>query len=407
MKKKLLCILQCILILALVSGCWSRKEPKSMAMVNSVLYDIKDNGESQLVVEIMNPTAETSGRGVSSEKISALTIVCESKTMPEAIRDESKSIDKVLFGGLNKVRLFSEKLSQNGIGAILDYLSRDHLADETPLMVVVQDENPERIYTCMTGLSDMVGNYFDSLSNTQQKSTCESVFVTCLQFMKDYYEDGKQPVMGLVKIVESGTGSSDTAQTSSQGIQNNAQKLHMRYEGLAAFRGDKLVGCMNGTEARAYNMITNDFTTAFVSIPSDNDFTVAMIQKTKSKIKTSTQDEQVKIDVKIEAVLSVIQEGGAIDISKREGIKAVEQRFNKQLKSEIAKSIEKAQSEFKSDIFGFGCFLHAQQPQEWKKTKDNWDDIFSKAKISVTVESSIIREGEIKLPFTLEEKVND
>jgi len=413
MKKKMVCILQCLMIVAVLSGCWSRKEPKNLSMVNSVLYDLNEEGKSQIVIEIMNPSAQTGGGETSGPQVSGLTLLCEGDTMPEAARAETKSIDKVLFAGLNQVRLFSEKLAQKGIAPLLDFFSRDHLTDETPLMVVVQDQDPKRIYTCKTGLSDMVGNYFNSLSNTQHKSTCESVFVTTLEFMKDYYEDGKQPVMGLAQIVENEAKSLIPAQAGAQKSQSNSQdnknaaekELYIKYEGLAAFRDDKLVGYMDGTEARVYNMITNDFTTSLVSLPSGNDDIVAAVQKTKSDIKTNIQNEQASIDVKIKAELSIIQAGNpVVDVSNSETLKMIKQGFNKKLETQITQSIEKAQQEFQSDIFGFGCFAHTQHPKEWKTIKGKWDDLFAKAKVNVTVESSIIREGEIKYPFVMEEQ---
>ena len=403
MSKKLLLILECILILALLSGCWSRKEPKNMSMVNSMLYDITDSGEIRLVAEIMHPAAQAGSQDPGSQQPSALTFVCEGKTIAEALRNVNKSIDKELFGGMNEARLFSEKLCLKGLNPLLDFFTRDHLIDETPLMVVVQGDEPDQIYTCITGLSNMVGNYLSNLSDMQQKVTCEGVFVTCLQFLKDSSQEGKQPVMGLVKIIDSSTKPMAMSQTGSDNTQNT-QKLYMSYEGLAAFKDDKLVGYMNGIETRDYNIITNNLHTTSISLPHGNDFVVAIIKKTKSKATVNYQDEQAKIEVNIKAVLSLIQECGTVDISKREGIEKVEQLFNAYLESEVTKTIEKAQHEFKSDIFGFGSFLHAQQPKEWKKIKDKWDDAFSKAQISVTVESSVIMEGEVKIPFTMEKK---
>ena len=416
MRKKLICIMHYIIIVTLFSGCWSRVEPKDLSMVNSVLYDINDNGDAQIIVEIMNAAPQTGSKGNTSPKISSIMMFCEGKTMPEAIRDETKSIDKVLFGGLNKARLFTEKYAKKGIAPLLDYLSRDHLTDERPLAIVVQDDDPKRIYTCETGLSDMIGNYFESLSHTQHKSTCESVFISSLEFKKDFYDDGKQPVMGLAKIIEDKTQPSDTSQsgsqesqTGSQGTPNNTEKkYYIRYEGLAAFKDDKLVGSMNGIETRAYNLITNNFDTTLVSIPTGSDFTVVSIAKAKTTIRTNVENKLAKIDVKIKTVLSILQAGDeTLDISKSEVIKIIEQGFNKQLEAEIAKSIEKAQREFNSDIFGFGCSVHAQHQKEWKELKENWDDIFSKAKITVTVESTAVREGEIQRPFALEDSKDD
>ncbi|MDD2220538.1 MAG: Ger(x)C family spore germination protein [Clostridia bacterium] len=406
MSKKLLVILECILILALLTGCWSRKEPKNMSMVNSILYDLSPSGETQVMIEVMHPTGEgkkaggsTGDTGSGDGASAPMPLVFEGKTVAEALRNLSKNQDKELFGGLNQARIFSEKLCKQGVGPILDFFARDHMTDETPLMVVVNDDNPKRIYTCSTGMSDMLGNYLSSLSDTQQKITCEAVFVTSLQFFKDYYTDGQQPVMGLVRIEEN--------TESTNGDQDQPQKPYIIYEGLAAFKDDKLVGYMNGIETRDYNMLTNNFKITAISVPYGNDFIAAIIKKANSKINTELQNEQIKINIKIKAVLTIIQEYGSIDISQREVIKQVEQEFNEFLKSEIEKTIKKAQNEFKSDIFGFGRFFHAQHPKEWQKIQENWDEIFSKAQVSVNVESSIIMEGEIKIPFTMEKKVND
>ena len=413
MKKIILHIILAIMMIILLSGCWSSKEPKELSMVNSVLYDIADNGENQLVVEIMNPTQEAGSKSSSGEQISSITLFCQGTTMPEAIRDETKTIDKILFGGLNKARMFTEKISKDGLLPVLDYLARDHLVDETPLMIVVDDPDPVRIFRCETGLSNMVGNYLESLSKTQHKSICQSVFITMNQFTKDYYESGKEPVMGLVKIVKAepkqksqvDLSQSDSGSSTQSG---ETEKYNMRYEGLAAFKDDKLVGYMDAVEARAYNIIVNDFTTDFISVPSGEDFITARVAKAKTKTETKVSGKNIEINLQVKAELSIIQVGNsATDVSNSEVLEMLEEIFNSEIKKELLQSIKKAQREFKSDIFGFGCTMHAQHPEEWRKIKENWNDYFSKATVHVSVDSSITRTGEIQTTLYLKEQVND
>lgn len=416
MNRKISCIWPCVVIVALLSGCWSQREPKNLSMVNSVLYDRTEDGKSRLIVEIMHPTGEAGGqgRGGGGEKTSSLTIVCTGLSMPAAIREETKNIDKVLFGGQNQARLFSEKLARKGVGSVVDFLMRDHLTDETPLMVLVQGEEPDRIYQCSTGLSSMLGDYLGSLSETQHLSTCQSVFVTNLAFSKDYYDDGKQPVMGLAKIMKNDMQKSEpkdekSSGGSSSGAQEGASgKDLILYEGLAAFKDDKLAGFMNGVEARAYNILTGRFTVDSITIPSGEEHTTCMLRSTKAKIDTKiNQDKQAEINIQVKAVLGLIQEGGDIDISKSDELKKMEQEFSRALTQQIEEAVKKAQQEFESDIFGFGHYVHSQHPKEWKEIKKDWDIGFSKAKIHVNVTSSIVREGEIKMPFVLKEKTDE
>lgn len=409
--KRGLCIILCVILSISLSGCWSRKEPKTLALVNSAIYDLGDNGGYQVTIEVINPAAQGSAKEGGSGKSPNITATSSGISLPEAIRNVAESLERIVFGGHNKVRFFSERFAQKNMSSIMDYLLRDHLTDENPLMVIIRHDDPEQVYSCMLGLSETVGDYLDSMSETQPDTTSKSVFVKTLDFIKDYYDEGKQPVAGVVELVECESKPSNNASTDSsnaQGSQNSQgssdKKYRIVYKGLAAFKDDKLVGYMDEIEARAYNFITGNIGRAVISIVSENSETVVIVQDSKAEIKTEIKDDQITVNVKIETQMSIIQENGTIDISKMEPLKSVEAAVNRQLAEEITAAIQKAQTEFQSDIFGFGQSVHKQHPEKWNEIKENWDDYFAKAAINVSVESTVDRSGEIKQPFKLEVK---
>jgi spore germination protein KC len=407
--KRGLCIILSMILSVSVSGCWSRKEPKTLALVNSAIYDLSGADGYQVTIEVINPSAEGDTKDGGSGKSPNITAISEGSSLPEAIRNISESLDRTIFGGHNKVRFFSERFAQKDITAIMDYLLRDHLTDENPLMVVIRGNDPQQVYSCMIGLSETVGDYLDSMSETQPNTTSKSVFVKTLDFIKDYYDEGKQPVAGVVELVECESKPSNNTFTdtyNARGLQNpqgsSDKKYRMVYKGLAAFKGNKLAGYMDELEARAYNFITNNIERAVISIVSENSKTVVIVHNPKTEIKTGIKNGQITVNVKIKTPMSIIQESGTMDISKMEPLKAVEAAFNKQMAGEITVAIQKAQTDFQSDIFGFGVSVHKQHPEKWKEIKGNWDDYFSKAMINVSVESTVDRSGEIKRPFGLE-----
>jgi len=398
-------------------------------MVNSVLYDLTEDGKAKLTLEIMNPAAP-GGQPIIYEAKGA--------TFAEAVRQEMDSVDKNLFAGFNRARLFSEKLAKSGLNPLIDFVYRNSLTDETPLMILVKDEDPQRFYLCETGLSDMMGNYLESLSKTQQMTTCESVFITTLEFEQLYYQQGIQPVMGLVQIIEqndystsSGSGSSSGSQpsaygTSTQGksseassgsekdgasqpqdsqknassAQSGGVKYYVFYEGLAAFKEDKLVGYMNGEEARAYNILRNQFTTSVLPFPYGKGYITCLMQNAKTKIDTKLNGLAPEITVTVKTHMSISQiDDQSINIMEKEVLKKVEQKANATLQDQLLGSIQKAQQQFESDIFGFGIYMHSQHPQEWKEIKYKWDNLFVKAKINVKVETTILTEGSAKQPM--------
>jgi spore germination protein KC len=377
-----------------------------MAIENSVVYDIKDDGTYKVTVEFMNPTVASggagSGGGSGSNKSSSITITGEAKSPAEAVRNISLSLEKNLFAGHNNARIFSEKLAKKGILPTIDFLLRDHLTDETPLMLVVKGENPDLIYLSSIGLSNMLGDYIKDLNDSQNNSISKAVFITMLDFVKDYYAEGKQPIMGLAEMVECETKPSGNTISSSQQSSNGSKTYKIKYEGLAAFKEGNLVGYLNGDEARSYGMIVNDLKVAHYTINHNNYSTVIRVDHSSSDIKTKNENGKIIIDVRVTNRVEISQESDATNITKIEELKKIEKEIDEQIKNDLLTTIKKVQTEFASDIFGFGIYMHNQHPKEWKNFKNNWDELFSKATINVEVKTSINRTGEIREPFKLE-----
>lgn len=402
--KKRLCVILLILMLLTCTGCWDRVEPQKLAEVNSALYDIRDNGQYRVVYEIVNPTSSggTGGGGGGGNEKSPYTIASgEGDSFREAIGSIMRSTEKNIFGGHNKVRLFTERFAQKEMLSMLEFVARARFMDETSLMIVIKDAVPEDIHFSAVGLSDLMGDYLEDLANEHMRRTSKSVSVTALDFIKDCYLEGKQPVMGVAELAEGGNKSSGNT-VSGGGGDDDAPQIIL-YEGLAAFKDNRLVGYMNGIEARAYNIVVNTVDASYISVHSGDRQTVMKIDSSKADLKTFLEDDRIIVRVNIKAKLHVVEESGNLDVSKAEPLKTVEARFNELMQSEVEAAIRKAQTEFRSDIFGFGRQVNIQHPDRWPEFKENWDDHFADATVEVTVESSVTRTGQIKEPLALED----
>lgn len=394
MTKKLFGLSICILILLMSAGCWSKKEPKDLAIVNSIIYDINDVGAYQVTVELMDLTGSGNDKGGGGESPGKkyITQTAQGNTFREALANVSANVEKIIYGGHNHVRFFTETAAHSDMAAALDNFLRDHLTDETPFMVVIKGENPEMIYKTNLGLSDSVGVFINSMATSQQKTTSKSVFVTTLDFARDFFDDGKEPVAGLVEVAKSKSENQNAASNGSE----KEDQYKIIYEGLAAFKNDKLVGYFNGIETRAYNFITGNIGVALISVPIKDSYAICEVTDASSDIKANIEGKNAAIHVKIEAKMRIVANGSDVNVSEPNVMKEVEGLFNKQLLPEIIAAISKAQTEFKSDIFGFGNSVHSQHPEQWKMIKEEWGDIFPNATISVSVESSIFETGETR-----------
>ncbi len=388
--KKVFVIFYCILFVFMCSGCMNKKEPKDLAIINSLIYDKREDGTYQVIIEFMNLSSSSSDEG---KKYSTQT--AQGKTFREALSNASSTIEKAIYGGHTLVRFFSESAAKEDMAATLDFLLRDHLTDETPLMVVIKGSNPNKIYKASLGLSDSVGVYIDNMQISQQRETSKSVFITTLEFAKDFFDDGKQPVAGIVELIQSDSIKSEANGSQDTGDSQENEDI-LKCEGLAAFNNDKLVGYFNGIEARSYNFITENIQMAIISIPFMDGFMVCEVTNASTDIKSQIVDKQASFDVKIKTQIRIIADGTLVNINEPKTMKEVQATFNESLLCEIVSAIKKAQTEFKSDIFGFGNSVHIQHPNQWKKIKEEWNEIFANATVCVTVESSIYQTGEIK-----------
>ena len=139
-----------------------------------MLYEvITEDGTFQVIIEFLNLNNSSSGEG---RKYSTQT--AQGKTFREALSNASSTIEKAIYGGHTHVRFFSEGAVKEDMAATIDFLLRDHLTDETPLMVVIKGCEPKEIYKSSLGLSDSVGVYIDNMQISQQRETSKSVFVT-------------------------------------------------------------------------------------------------------------------------------------------------------------------------------------------------------------------------------------
>lgn len=405
MKRKIYLNILIIVMVTLFSGCWSRTEPRTMSITNSVIFNyIKETGEFQDIKQQMMTSDQVGGKGGGSEAQTFQLDICTGKTIAEAVRDETSG--RALFAGNLKARFITESLAQYGLVPLMDYIVRDPFVDETSYIVVIKDKDPLRVYSSQPGLSDMAGNFIGELARTQPKIKSESVYISSRDFIKDYFSDGKHPVAGVVEIVDNQSKDIINPQGGSQGSQSTTDKEYrLNYSGLAAFKGDKLVGYMDKNETRAYNFVTNELKVAIVSLPDG--VTAAKVTKSASKIKTDLKDGLPTFEVTIKVAMSVIEVWEAADTMDTKFLKELAKEFNKQIETEIAASIQKAQTEFHSDIFGFGNLFHAQHPKEWKSIKKSWDDYFSKASVNVKVTSAIVMSGQTKRSVRLEKQLHD
>ena len=402
-------LLAALLFLLALSGCWNRREPDSLALVDSLINDAE--GEKvYLTFEVLDPSPKQSkGSGGQTGTFSSIYVSGTGYTLPEALRSGTNALDRKLYIGHIEARFLSERLAKAGIAKMIDFYLRDHEARQDPYMVVIKGENPGLLYSCASGMSDNMGTYITKLASNQMASTSESVFVRTLAFLKAYYDDGIQPVAGTVEIIENPDYASASAENPEE---KSGEKYLLEYKGLAAFKDGKMVGYLDGIETRAYNIIVGKMVSAFINVPhvsgdEGNGVQTALeVIDSKPEIKVS-YDGKAVIEISVTMNVVIGFEGDEKDIEDAGVRKKIEKAFDALIQNQLQTAIYKVQTEFQSDIFGFGKQLHMQHPEQWKKVSDRWDEVFSQADVHIQVQAKINETGEIIEPFLREDGPNE
>ncbi|MNP52726.1 hypothetical protein D3C76_1471360 [compost metagenome] len=110
-------------------------------------------------------------------------------------------------------------------------------------------------------------------------------------------------------------------------------------------------------------------------------------------------DGQVEIRIKTHTVTAVDEVQENVDYYTAKGRADIEKMAGDMLVKEMENVIEIAQKRYKQDIFGFGDRIHKKFPKTWKTLEPDWDEKFSRLKVSVQAKVEIKSTASTKKPI--------
>lgn len=402
--KKAISLIILISSLALCS-CWNRREIDKLGILDSIVYDTNEDN-IRVICEFLNPSSMgQEAQGNSEQKVVFSAV---GRTGPEALRNITANFDERVFTSFVNVRFLTEKLAKMRYDEIHDFIIRDHEVRGNTFLVVLKGENTDKLYSCNVQLSETVGGYVRNILKAQSMLTSKSALVNTTDFTKAYLADGIEPVAPLaeVKIKQkelsgaegSEKGGEQGGASQGAGAEEEKPEYELHFEGLAVFKGSKLVGYFDGINARAYNIILNTIKSGVLTTSSGGATSVYEIDGSKTDVKAKMKNDRVSIDITTKLNLVLKQYSAEKKIINEEYLKKAAAVVSSMVSAQLRDAVSKAQKEFKSDIFGFGTCFHRQNPREWKKIKADWNSYFEKADVKISVQATITRTGIIKDP---------
>lgn len=388
-----------LLILSLIlTGCWDRRELNELAISVAMGID-KVEDEYRVTAQVVLPSEASLKEGSRGPSVTVFKATGE--TVYEAIRKLTKISPRKIYPGHLRILVLGEELARAGIGDSLDLIERDWEIRSDFYVVVARNHTATEILNITTPLEKIPANKMFNTLKTSEKSWAASKGFTLDELIADLTSEGTEAVLTGIEV----KGNKEKGSTIGN-VDRITPAALIKFDHLAVFKKDKLVGWLNERETRGYNAITNSIKSTVASIPCPTGGKATIeVNQFHSDVVGYMKNGKPEVDVNSSAEGNVGAVECKIDLSKPEILAELEKIYAQNAKKIIKEAIDAAQKEYKSDIFGFGDAFHRSNPKEWQKFKEQWDETFPDLTVNVNVDMKIRGTGTINKTFL--EKLKD
>ena len=365
MNKKTACLFFIMILSILLTGCWDYRGLNKITVVTGVGLDQEDaDGEYQLSLEAVDLSVPIKESGPKAKIVET-----EGTTIFDAVRNAEKRVANELYFSEAQVLVIGDEAARNNdIDDLLGWFFRDTECRETMAVVISQGVKALDIISTEGIDQAIASNEIRKIVETDQKVTATTAYHELYQVYEMFHEKGVDLVLPAVINTE-----------------NNGVMVS-EVNGIAIFKGKRLAGVLTPDESNAYLYAAGGIKGGLLVFPFHGKKDDTTIEITSSKTKTSFRMEDGKIKIKIKTEtqgfldehMGLDQDFSKKDIARMEDIAAAKIEHN------VSNLIKKIQSEYDSDIFGFGNLIHKRDYKLWKQLEDNWPALFKDIEVEVS-----------------------
>ncbi|MDP1510378.1 Ger(x)C family spore germination protein [Paenibacillus sp. CMAA1739] len=380
----LCCLLLCSVLLG---GCWDRREVNDVAFVMGTGLD-KEGDQYRVTMQIALPgqlgSSGSTGGGGGTRGTKSYYL--ESKTGPSfrgAIAEEQREVSRTLNYSHRRVLLFGEALAREGISKMMDVIARIPQNRLSSLIVITKGSAMEMLQADAP-IEQYPAEMIRELNFSYMK---EPRSVKLL--MNSILLDGIDPVVPVMSLVKNGPASLKD------------RKTNIQIDGLAVFRQDRITGIIDNHLSRflLLGMEQAKETEIFITPPKGKGYISVHLIENRVHIKPHIQGDEIRMTVRLDCNGNVKENETDFDISNEENLKWLEQQTAEEIKRELGEAVHVIQQKYHSDVLGLGRAIITSRPDEWKRIKPRWDQLYPKVEVTIDPVVHIENIGAVTKPF--------
>jgi len=393
--KRILTLL--IVIVPLLTGCWSRHEVNDVAIVLGIALDKAKDGNIRLSLQIAVPKASGGGsesaQGSGTAK-STMMVSAEGASIMEAYRIIQEKIPREVFFAHSRVIIVGEELARDGVSSILDFFSRHRQSHLRNYLLFTKGEAADILQADPQFESALAEEI------REKEKMGIGVAVRVREFWGRVLAEGEEPVAAQVSNLPLET------EKQNEGKETGTSKRIPSITGAAVFRGDRLVGWLTDKETRGILWIRNEFKSGILTVPIPNKKgggrIGAQIWKVSTKMKPIFRNGKLVIKIETYGDVEIFENTSKLDLGNPIVLNALQSMFEKDVRTRIQLTLDKAQRKLKSDIFGFGQAVYRTDPKKWETHyKKRWNTIFPNVEVEIDPHITVQGTGFTTKPMLL------
>lgn len=387
-----------LMVTLALSGCWDRREVNDMVIAVAMGVDQAEDGYS-VSVQVVDPAEIASKKGSGHAPVTVYKE--QGKTVFEAVRRmTTTSARKIYFSHL-RMFLIGEEAARKGIAHAIEFISRDHEFRTDFYIAVARESRAEEILKDYPAIEKIPANKMFSSLEMSSRSWAATGTVKLDELISDMMTAGKTPVITGVRYL----GDIKEGKTR-KNVQATESPAQLKYDGMAVFRKDKLVGWLNEDESKGYNYIKGSVrsTVGAIPCPGEEGMLVLETLRTNSRIHVNRASRTPKIDIHITAIANIGETQCKDNLGAPAVIRALEKIGKKRLVLVLEKTLKKAH-DMKTDFIGLGAALHRSAPGAWARLKSHWPERMDSVPVHFHVDVKLRLSGKTKGTFL--EKVKE
>lgn len=378
-----------VLLLALLTGCWDKRELDTLSIVTGVGLDAADApGQFTISVQLEKSQKPSEGKkqpGGNEQQF--YTLDKTGDNLFYAVREMTHVNSRRLFFGHNQIIVLGEDFAKENILPYLDFFLRDHEM-RLDVWVLVAEGKAKDIFSTSPNLEISPSIELNSLLQAQS-STSHASKVKLLKFYSDLKSEYVSPIVPVVTIKDDG-GQSKV-------------ELH----GMAVFKNGAMVGMLSNDETRGCLYVRNEINGGIHRLTSVQGRAAIEIKNASSHATPVVKPDGsvvMRVSVEENAVIGEIE--GYTDVTMQELYDELTIMTREEIKREIERSLDRAKA-LGSDYFDFARLIYRSNPDAWESMKDNWPAVFQNLRIDAEVTVKLLGSGKTSRIVDKEDKINE